>query len=84
MIANALGGSPDFAVPGESGWLNRSAGGQELAEIMAAIARDPREVVRFSRRLLDRRDELIKPLDRHLVELDELYREVIERSAGDA
>jgi glycosyltransferase involved in cell wall biosynthesis len=84
VIANALGGSPDFAVPGESGWLNRSAGGQELAEIMAAIARDPREVVRFSRRLLDRRDELIKPLDRHLVELDELYREVIERSAGDA
>src|SRR3954447_15284839 len=35
VVANALGGMPDYTIPGVTGWLNRSCGAEELAGIMA-------------------------------------------------
>jgi glycosyltransferase involved in cell wall biosynthesis len=82
VVANALGGLTDYVVPGETGWINRSCTGEELARIMAAIIDDPEQVVRLNRSTLARRDALIRPLEWHLGELDKVYEEVI--AAGSA
>ena len=83
VIANARGGVLDYALPDTTGWVNRSCGGAELAEIMAEVIDRPEEVVRLNGEILERRDELVKPLERHLAELDGLYAEVIAaRSNG--
>ena len=81
VIGNARGGIPDYAIPGTTGWLNRSCTGAELAEIMAGVIRDPAEVVRLNRSIRERRDELVKPLGRHLDELEGIYREVIDAAS---
>ena len=47
---------------------------------MQTIIRDPQQVLDRNRWILEHRAELIKPLDRHLAELDSLYNEVIDRS----
>jgi glycosyltransferase involved in cell wall biosynthesis len=82
VIVNARGGLLDYAIPGETGWVNRSATGEELAEIMAGVVDRPDEIVRLNRTILDRRDELVKPLERHLPELDAIYAEVIAGGSG--
>src|SRR5207302_1631810 len=75
VIGNARGGIPDYTIPGETGWLNRSCSGEELAEIMAAVIRDPAQIVGLNRSIRERREELVKPLERHLDELDGIYAE---------
>jgi glycosyltransferase involved in cell wall biosynthesis len=80
VIGSARGGITDYTVPGVTGWLNRSCTGEELAQIMADVIRDPSQVVRLNRSIRERRDELVKPLDRHLGELEAIYREVIART----
>ena len=44
---------------------------------MAGVIADPAQVVRLNRSIRERRDELVKPLERHLDELDEIYVEVL-------
>ena len=82
VIANARGGLTDYTLPGVTGWLNASAGGRELADIMSGISRRPEQVLELHRSVVARRAELIKPLARHLAELDEIYAGVIERRRG--
>jgi glycosyltransferase involved in cell wall biosynthesis len=77
VIGNARGGIPDYTIPGRTGWLNWSCSGAELASIMAGVIAEPDEVVRLNRSIRERRDELIKPLDRHLDELDEIYADLV-------
>jgi len=77
VIGNARGGIPDYTIPGQTGWLNHSCTGAELAEIMAGVIADPAQVVQLNRSIRERREELVKPLDRHLDELDEIYAEVL-------
>jgi glycosyltransferase involved in cell wall biosynthesis len=82
VIVNARGGLLDYCIPGETGWINASATGEGLAQIMAAVVDDPEQVVRLNRSVIERREQLIKPLDRHLAELDEVYEEVIAARSG--
>jgi glycosyltransferase involved in cell wall biosynthesis len=82
VVANAVGGLPDYAIPGETGWINRSCSGEELAEIMGGIIDRPDQVVRLNRSIRERRDEIIKPVEQHLPELDEIYAELT--AAGSA
>ena len=77
VIGNARGGIPDYTIPGQTGWLNHSCTGAELAEIMAGVIADPAQVVQLNRSIRERREELVKPLERHLDELDEIYAEVL-------
>jgi glycosyltransferase involved in cell wall biosynthesis len=74
LVANALGGSPEYTVDGETGWLNRTNDGDGLARIMAAAADDPRQVAALSARIVAARDRIVKPIGRHLDELEEVYR----------
>lgn len=82
MIANEIGGLPDYARPGESGWLNRSCTGEELARIMLYIAKNPEQVVELNRVLRSSSGAFVKPMDHHRGEMDELYREVASDRAA--
>jgi glycosyltransferase involved in cell wall biosynthesis len=77
LIASDRGGLPEYTIPGETGWLNRSCTAEELAEIMAGVVRDPAQVVDLNRSIRARRDELLKTHGRHLEELDAVYAEVV-------
>jgi polynucleotide 5'-kinase involved in rRNA processing len=60
---------------GETGWLNRSCGAEELARIMAAIT--PDEVAAMSARVNGARDRIVKPMARHGEEMAAIYAEVL-------
>jgi glycosyltransferase involved in cell wall biosynthesis len=78
VIGNARGGIVDYTEDGTTGWINRAADATGLAEIMRSIIADPGQVVERNRWIREHRTQLIKPLELHLAELDELYAEVID------
>jgi glycosyltransferase involved in cell wall biosynthesis len=77
VIANAIGGMPDYVRDGETGWLNRSRTGAELAAIMARLIEDPALVAARNEHLIGARAQVVKPFARHADEVDAVYREVI-------
>ncbi len=79
VIANAVGGMPEYTRDGETGWLNRSCSATELARIMRDIVEHPEQVTQLNRRILAARDTIIKPMTRHTDEIDAVYRELRER-----
>jgi glycosyltransferase involved in cell wall biosynthesis len=76
LIANAIGGMVDYAREGETGWLNRSCSGIELARIMAALIERPQDVAELNTRVLAARDAIIRPMAAHAGEMDGIYREL--------
>ncbi len=76
VIANAIGGMPDYVVPGETGWLNRSCSAPELADIMTALAADPASVTALQNRLAAQRPAAVKTMDAHADEMDAVYAEI--------
>jgi glycosyltransferase involved in cell wall biosynthesis len=76
LIANPLGGIIEYAREGETAWLNRSCSGDELAELMLRLVREPDRVVEMHRRVAAARDELITPMPRHVDVIEGLYREL--------
>ena len=76
VIGNAIGGIPEYTLEGETGWLNHDLSGTGLARIMARIVSDPQQVVDLNRRILARRDDLVRPTRTHLDELRQLYAEL--------
>jgi glycosyltransferase involved in cell wall biosynthesis len=77
VVANAIGGMTDYTREGETGWLNRSCSGRELAEIMSSLARRPDQVAERSASVLARRGEIVTPIADHAGEMDAVYREAI-------
>jgi glycosyltransferase involved in cell wall biosynthesis len=77
LIANPLGGIVEYAREGETAWLNGPCTGEGLAEIMAALVRDPAEVVAMHERLMAVRDDVAIPLERHVDAIDAVYRELV-------
>lgn len=82
VIGNARGGIVDYTHDGTTGWVNHTSDAAGLAEIIRSIVSDPQQVVDRNAWILAHRSELIKPLERHVGELDALYRELIETSAA--
>ena len=78
IIGNALGGIVEYAIPGRTGWLNRDSSADGLARIMAEVIARPEEVERLNRSILDERDDLLMPMDRHAAAIEAVYREVVE------
>jgi glycosyltransferase involved in cell wall biosynthesis len=79
LVANALGGLVDYTREGETGWLNHASDADGLAAIMRDLIAAPDRVVATSRRIAERRDELVISMDAHVREVDAVYAEV----AGD-
>jgi glycosyltransferase involved in cell wall biosynthesis len=76
VIANAIGGMPEYTREGETGWLNRSCSAPELARIMREVVERPEQVAALNARILAARDTIIKPMARHGDEMDAVYREL--------
>ena len=81
LISNAIGGMTDYTREGETGWLNRSCSGEELARIMAGLIARPQEVAALNAKLIESRDSLVKPLARHADEMEAVYAEAIAARA---
>ena len=77
VIANAIGGMPDYTREGETGWLNHSLSAEELARIIAGILDEPEQVVRLNERLIASRGAIVKPMARHAEEMDAIYAELV-------
>ena len=75
VVANAIGGMPDYTRDGETGWLNRSCSGEELARIMRGIVERPEQVVELNAKLRTNRDAIVKPMPRHAAEMQAIYAE---------
>jgi glycosyltransferase involved in cell wall biosynthesis len=79
VIASARGGMVDYTRDGETGWTNLDCSPQGLADIVAGIVAEPRQVLDLNARIRDRRDEIVKPFERHAEEMLELYAELAGR-----
>ena len=77
VVANAIGGMPDYVREGETGWLNRSCEAEELAAIMGGIVERPEQVADLNAKLRADRETIIKPIARHADEMDAIYAEAI-------
>jgi glycosyltransferase involved in cell wall biosynthesis len=77
VIANAIGGIVEYVTPGRTGWLNRSRSSDELAQIMVDVIENPGHVVELNGNLRAERDSLVKPLARHVDEMDAIYDEAL-------
>lgn len=78
LVATPVGGIVEYAREGETAWLNSAGTGEGLAKIMLDLIREPERVVDLHRTVIRRRKELIKPMDVHAAEMEELYRELLE------
>lgn len=81
VVANRIGGMVDYVREGETGWLNESRSGEEMAAILMRLIDDPGEVAERSRGVLAAREELIKPFERHAGEIEAVYREAMAMTA---
>jgi glycosyltransferase involved in cell wall biosynthesis len=77
VIGNARGGITDYVVPGQTGWLNATATGAELVEIVAGLVAAPEAVARLREGLRRERPPAVKPMGRHLDELEAVYGELV-------
>ena len=76
VVANALGGMPEYTRPGETGWLTPRPTADGLAEVMRGIVERPGQVAELNAFLRERRDDVILPFATHVDALDDLYREL--------
>jgi glycosyltransferase involved in cell wall biosynthesis len=74
IIGNARGGIVDYTIENLTGWLNKEATSQGLASIMEKIIKKPEEIIKLNRKILQHRDKLIKTMEEHFYEMDEIYR----------
>lgn len=77
LIANAVGGMPDYTREGETGWLNHSCTGAELADRIAHAVDHPDEVAALRERVIANRDAIVKPMAAHVAEMDAIYAEAV-------
>lgn len=75
LLASARGGIVDYAVDGETAWLNRSVTAEELAARMLRLIEHPEEVDALAAKVRAAHGELIVPLARHADELEAIYAE---------
>lgn len=77
VIANALGGMPEYTQPGVTGWLNRSCSARELADIMRGLIESLGKVAEMNASVLAQRGAIVKPMHRHGDEVEAMYAEVL-------
>ena len=83
VIANDIGGMPDYVEPGRTGWLNRSRTPEELAAIMADVIDHPQQVLDLNAGLRDDPPAAVKTFATHGEEMAAIYAEAVaERSTA--
>ena len=76
LIANPLGGMVEYALEGETAWLNESCSAEGLARLMSMLIVEPQRVLDMHGRVLAARDRIVRPLAEHVDAMDKIYREV--------
>lgn len=74
VLANAIGGMPDYVREGETGWLNHARSANGLAEVMARLIDAPAEVALRAAQIIARRSSIITPHAEHVAEIERIYR----------
>ncbi len=82
VIANAIGGMPAYTREGQTGWLNHSCSAGELAQIMLDVIERPDQISRLNARIRASRHSIIKPMSRHVNEMDAVYMETLEQQTA--
>jgi glycosyltransferase involved in cell wall biosynthesis len=75
LIANPVGGIPEYAREGETAWLNHSCSGEGLAELMSTLIAEPDQVVETHRRVVAARDRLVPSMVEHAAAIETIYHE---------
>lgn len=78
LIANPLGGIVEYALEGQTAWLNPSCSGEGIAEIMTGLVREPDRVLEMHRTLMGERTRLITPMALHVDAIEAVYNELAE------
>jgi glycosyltransferase involved in cell wall biosynthesis len=82
VIANEIGGMTDYTRDGETGWLNHSCSGAELARIVEGLIEQPRKVAELGEKVLAARSSIVKPLARHADEMEHVYMAATGNASG--
>jgi len=77
VIANAIGGMPEYTRAGETGWLNQSCSAGELAQIMRDVIERPGQISQLNAHICAARHSIIKSMPFHADEMDAIYKEVL-------
>jgi glycosyltransferase involved in cell wall biosynthesis len=75
IIGNAMGGITDYLKPGVTGWLNTDNSAAGLAAIVRHVIAHPEQIVALNALIGRTRSSLIKPMETHRAEMEQLYAE---------
>jgi glycosyltransferase involved in cell wall biosynthesis len=76
LIANPLGGIVEYAIEGQTAWLNPSCSGDGMADLMLALVREPRRVLDMHSSVVAARDLVVPRWRDHVEAMEGLYTEI--------
>lgn len=82
VIGNKRGGIVDYVITDKTGWLNKTASSEELASIMEYLIEDPEKITNINRKIIKNK-KLIKSMDTHFNEINQIYLNLINREGSD-
>lgn len=81
VIGNKRGGIVDYVIDGSTGWVNKTASGEELADKIEHIIKNPEEIVDLNRKIV-KNNGLIKSMDVHFEEIQDIYFNLINKEGS--
>ena len=77
VIGNKRGGIVDYTIENYTGWINKSATAQELANIIEKIIKNPGTISELNKNILENRCKILKTMEQHFQETKDIYYNVI-------
>ena len=77
VIGNKKGGIIDYTIDNFTGWVNKSAIAEELANIVEGIIKNPKKILELNENILHNRNKIIKTEEQHFYEIKDIYENVI-------
>lgn len=77
IIGNERGGIPDYVIETLTGWLNKSATPEELADIMQQIINNPKELKKLNKNIINMK---FKTFEENFQEINELYTDILRKT----
>lgn len=77
VIGNKRGGIVGYTVNNYTGWINKSATAQELANIIEKIIENPGTILELNKNILENRRKILKTMEQHFQETKDVYYNVI-------
>lgn len=77
IIGNKKGGIVDYTIDNSTGWVNKTASSEELANLIEYITKNPEDINKLNRRILNNK-KLIKSMDTHFNEVKDVYSQFVK------